>query len=298
MKKLLIISGPTAVGKTKASIEFAKKYSGEIINADSMQVYKGMDIGTAKIKKEEMCGIPHHLFDICDPAENFDVATYKDLANKCIDDINAKGHLPILVGGTGFYIQAVLYDIDFMNSKPDLDYRKELEDELKEKGATYLHDMLKAVDYESAKIIHENNTKRVIRALEFFHTEGFPISIHNQNQREKQSPYDFKYLVFTLPRNILYEKIEMRVDEMIADGLIDEVKRLLDMGLTNEMTSMQGLGYRQIIPYLEEKCSLRDAIYTLKRDTRHFAKRQITWFKREKEVEYLDVRDMKKLFRD
>lgn len=290
--KLLIISGPTAVGKTDASLEIAEKLNGEIINADSMQVYKGMDIGTAKIRKEEMRGIPHHLFDICEPTENFDVSMYQESAKKCIQDIVSRGHLPILVGGTGFYIQAVLYDIDFSGEEPDIAYREELEAIADKEGVDYLHNKLQEIDPESADIIHTNNVKRVIRALEFHHTTGTPISEHNKLQREKESPYDFHYAVLTMPREQLYDRIDMRVDIMLEAGLVDEVRSLLDAGVTRDMTSMQGLGYKEIAAYLEGECTLDDAIYTLKRDTRHFAKRQLTWFKRERFVTYYNKSEL------
>ena len=286
--KLLIISGPTAVGKTETSLTLAKKLNGEIINADSMQVYKGMDIGTAKLPENEREGIPHHLFDIVEPTIDYDVATYASEAKKVIADIHKRGKLPILVGGTGLYIQAVLYDIDFNSQPPDEDYRKELAEIASQKGNDHLFEMLKKVDPESCEIIHKNNTKRVIRALEYYHTTGEKISIHNKEQREKPSPYDFHYAVLTLPREVLYERIDKRVDIMMEARLVDEVKTLLASGVTRDNTSMQGLGYKEIAAYLEGECSLDEAVTILKRDTRHFAKRQLTWFKREREVTYYD----------
>ena len=286
--KLLIISGPTAVGKTETSLTLAKKLDGEIINADSMQVYKGMDIGTAKLPENEREGIPHHLFDIVEPTIDYDVATYASDAKKVITDIHKRGKLPILVGGTGFYIQAVLYDIDFNSQPPDEEYRKELAEIASKNGNDHLFEMLKKVDPESCEIIHKNNTKRVIRALEYYHTTGEKISIHNKEQREKPSPYDFHYAVLTLPREVLYERIDKRVDIMMEAGLVDEVKTLMASGVSRDNTSMQGLGYKEMAAYLEGECSLDEAVTILKRDTRHFAKRQLTWFKREREVTYYD----------
>ncbi len=286
--KLLIISGPTAVGKTETSLTLAKKLNGEIINADSMQVYKGMDIGTAKLPENEREGIPHHLFDIVEPTIDYDVATYASDAKEVITDIHKRGKLPILVGGTGFYIQAVLYDIDFNSQPPDEEYRKELAEIASKNGNDHLFEMLKKVDPESCEIIHKNNTKRVIRALEYYHSTGEKISIHNKEQREKPSPYDFHYAVLTLPREVLYERIDKRVDIMMEAGLVDEVKTLMASGVSRDNTSMQGLGYKEIAAYLEGECSLDDAVNILKRDTRHFAKRQLTWFKREHEVTYYD----------
>ena len=293
--KLLIISGPTAVGKTESSLTLAKKLNGEIINADSMQVYKGMDIGTAKLPENEREGIPHHLFDIVEPTIDYDVATYASEVKKVIADIHKRGKLPMLVGGTGFYIQAVLYDIDFNSQPPDEDYRKELAEIASKNGNDHLFEMLKKVDPESCEIIHKNNTKRVIRALEYYHTTGEKISIHNKKQREKPSPYDFHYAVLTLPREVLYERIDKRVDIMMEAGLVDEVKTLMASGVSRDNTSMQGLGYKEIAAYLESECSLDEAVNILKRDTRHFAKRQLTWFKREREVTYYDKSQIDKL---
>ena len=287
-KPLIILTGPTAVGKTAASIGLAKAIGGEIISADSMQVYKHMDIGSAKITKEEMDGVPHYLVDVLDPKEEFNVVRFQKMAKEAMDKIYANGHIPIVVGGTGFYIQALLYDIDFTKEEDDKTYRCELEKLAKEKGASYLHDMLKEVDYKSAEDIHENNVKRVIRALEYFHETGEKMSLHNENERQKESPYNSAYFVLNDDRSYLYERIDKRVDKMITTGLVDEVKALKDMGLTKDMVSMQGLGYKEILDYLDGKLSLEDAVYILKRDTRHFAKRQLTWFRREKDVIWVD----------
>ncbi len=287
-KPLLIISGPTAVGKTELSLNICKEIGGEVINADSMQVYRGMDIGTAKIPPNERAGVPHHLIDILDPNENFDVVRFQTEAKKCIEDVLSHGHIPVLVGGTGFYIQAVLYDIDFSDEEPDEALRKELTEYASAYGEEALHKRLYDIDEASAKAIHPNNVKRVIRAIEFFEKTHTPISSHNDEQRKKESPYRFLYSVLTCDRNLLYERIDKRVDQMIDAGLVSEVQGLLDKGVTREMTSMQGLGYKEIAAYLAGEYDLNEAIRILKRDTRHFAKRQLTWYKREKDVTYFD----------
>lgn len=288
-KPLIVLTGPTAVGKTKTSIALAKMVNGEIISADSMQVYKGMDIGSAKITPEEMEGVPHHLIDVLEPTEDFNVVVFQDLAKKAMEEIYKKGKVPILVGGTGFYIQSVLYDIDFTEEENDTPYRAELEKEAEEKGGQVLHDRLREVDPESAAAIHPNNVKRVIRALEYFALTGEKISEHNEEQRQKEAPYDFCYFVLEDDRTVLYERIDKRVDEMLAQGLLQEVESLQKQGLKRGMVSMQGLGYKEILDYLEGEISLDRAIYLIKRDTRHFAKRQMTWFRREKNVIFLDM---------
>lgn len=285
-KPLIILTGPTAVGKTKLSIKLAKAVNGEIISADSMQVYHYMDIGSAKILPEEMEGVPHHLVDCLDPDEEFNVVRFQQMAKEAMEDIYARNRIPILVGGTGFYIQAVTGDIDFTECGEDNSYRKELEQMAKEQGAEVLHNMLAKVDPESAIAIHANNTKRVIRALEYYQQTGEPISQHNKQQREKESPYNLAYFVLNDERSHLYARIDARIDEMLKEGLVDEVKRLQQMGYHKGMVSMQGLGYKEILSYLDGTWSLEEAVYVLKRDTRHFAKRQITWFKREKNVEW------------
>lgn len=290
-KPLVILTGPTAVGKTKASIGLAKAIGGEIISADSMQVYKQMDIGSAKIKPSEMEGIPHYLVDILEPDEEFHVVLFQQMAKQAIQKIYEKGKIPILVGGTGFYIQAVLYDIDFSENEKDTSYREELEKLAQTKGAEYLHDRLREVDEKSAQDIHANNVKRVIRALEYFHQTGEKISEHNEEQRKKVSPYNFSYFVLNDERAHLYEKINLRVDQMINEGLVREVQSLKEKGYTRDMVSMQGLGYKEVLDYLDNKCSLEEAVEIIKRDTRHFAKRQITWFKRESDVTWIDKKE-------
>lgn len=290
-KPLIVITGPTAVGKTAVSIELAKKLGGEIVSADSMQVYRHMDIGTAKVTKEEMDGVKHYLIDELEPFDEFNVVRFKQMAEKAIHEIYKKGRIPIIAGGTGFYIQAVLYDVDFTENDGDYKYRHELEKLAAEKGAEYLHNMLESVDEKSAEDIHANNIKRVIRALEFYHQTGKKISEHNAGQRENTSPYDFMYFVLTDDRRLLYERIEKRIDIMLDAGLLDEVKRLIEMGCTKDMVSMQGIGYKEFFDYFEGKMPLTDAVCKLRLDTRHFAKRQLTWFKREKDVTWMDYRE-------
>ena len=290
-QKLVVITGPTAVGKTKLSVELAKRIGGEIISADSMQVYKFMNIGTDKISPDKMEGVPHHLIDFLDPHEDFNVFIFQKLVKEAIADISSRGKIPIIVGGTGFYIQAVLYDIDFTETDEDESYRHELEERAKSEGVHVLHEELRAVDPQSADAIHENNSKRVIRALEYYKKTGKKISDHNVEQHEKTSPYDFKYFVLTDDRAVLYSRIEKRVDQMIEEGLEREVRELLEMDIPGDATSMQGLGYREMIGYLQGEYDLDRAVYLIKRNTRHFAKRQLTWFKRERDVIWIDKQE-------
>jgi len=290
-KPLIILTGPTAVGKTKASIALAKGIGGEIISADSMQVYKEMDIGSAKIRPEEMDGIPHYLVDALEPDEEFHVVRFQQMAKKAMEQIYANGHIPIVVGGTGFYIQALLYDIDFTENDGDMAFRTEMENYANEHGADALHEKLKEVDPVSADTIHANNVKRVIRALEYYHQTGKKISEHNEEERQKEPPYDFVYFVLNDDRKNLYDRINLRVDLMVKEGLLEEVTSLKAKGYTRDMVSMQGLGYKEILDYLDGEISLDEAIYRIKRDTRHFAKRQITWFKRERDVTWINKQD-------
>ena len=290
-KPMIILTGPTAVGKTDLSIQLAKAINGEIISADSMQVYRHMDIGSAKVTPEEMDGVPHHLIDVLEPEEEFNVVVFQKLAKEALTGIYERGHIPIIVGGTGFYIQALLYDIDFTENDGDTAIRRELEKLAQTQGAGCLHQMLQEIDPESAAAIHQNNVKRVIRAIEFYRQTGKKISLHNEQEREKQSPYQFLYYVLDTDRKTLYERIDRRVDLMMEHGLVDEVKHLADMGCTRDMVSMQGLGYKEILDYLSGEIPLEEAVYILKRDTRHFAKRQLTWFRREKDVIWLNKPD-------
>lgn len=290
MKKqpLVVLTGPTAVGKTELSISLAKQINGEIISADSMQVYTKMDIGTAKIKKEEMDGVKHYLIDVLDPSEDFNVVRFQTMAKQAMEEIYAKGKIPIVVGGTGFYIQALLNNINFDDNDADTSYREELEALVKEKGAEYLHNMLREVDEKSAEAIHMNNSKRVIRALEFYHQTGKKMSEHNEEESKKESAYNSAYFVLNCDREVLYNRINKRIDLMVKEGLLEEVQALKEEGYSRDLVSMQGLGYKEILAYLEGEISLEEAIYILKRDTRHFAKRQLTWFRREKEVIMVD----------
>ena len=293
MKPLIILTGPTAAGKSALSISLAKAIGGEIISADSMQVYKYMDIGSAKITKKEMSGISHHLIDVLEPTEEFNVVRFQSMAKEALSRIYSSGKIPIIVGGPGFYIQSVLYDSDFTETDEDEAFRQHLEDIAKEQGCEVLFERLRKIDPKSCEIIHANNVKRVIRAIEFYEKTGKPISEHNEEQHEKRAPYNFAYFVLTDERSILYDKIDRRVDEMIKKGLVEEVRRLKDMGCTKDLVSMQGLGYKEILEYLEGDCTLEDAVYRIKRDTRHFAKRQLTWFRREREVVWVSREDFR-----
>ena len=290
-RPLIVLTGPTAVGKTALSIRLAKALDGEIISADSMQVYRGMDIGSAKVTKKQMDGVRHHLIDVLEPEEDFNVAAFQRMAKEALEEIYSRGKLPIVAGGTGFYIQALLYDIDFRDDTGEGPIRKELEKLAVENGAEYLHSLLQQADPQSADQIHPNNIKRVVRALEYFRQTGEPFSLHNQRERERCSPYHFLYYVICSDRKNLYERIDRRVDAMMSDGLLGEVQALKKRGVKRGMTSMQGLGYKEILDYLDGTCSLEEAVYVLKRDTRHFAKRQITWFRREREVRWLKLED-------
>ena len=285
-KKLVVVAGPTAVGKTKLSVALAKKIGGEIISADSMQVYRGMDIGSAKIRPDEMDGVRHHLIDVLDPSEPFDVVRFQSLAKQAMTEIISRGKIPILAGGTGFYIQSVVYDIDFTENDADPSFRRMLAGC---KDPAYLHAMLEKADPEAAKAIHPNNIRRTIRALEFYQKTGSRISEHNQREREKTSPYRLCYFVLTQERSRVYEKINRRVDDMLSDGLVDEVRHLKEQGLTPEMTSMKGLGYAEMLRFLSGEIPYDEAVRLIKQNTRHFAKRQLPWFRREKDVVWINL---------
>ena len=288
MKDLIVLTGPTAVGKTSLSIALAKAVGGEIISADSMQVYKYMNIGTAKITEEEKCGIPHFLIDELEPDEEFNVTIFKNKVMGYIKDIKSRGKVPIIVGGTGFYIQSVIYDINFNEYGDDSEVRKKYELMAETIGKSELHKKLALVDREYADSVSENNVKKVVRALTFFEMTGEKLSEHNKRERERSSPFDFAYFVLTMDRKKLYERIDKRVDLMFDMGLVDEVKALMAKGYDKSLVSMQGIGYKEVIDYLNGKTSLEECIDIIKRDTRHFAKRQLTWFKREKVVTYID----------
>lgn len=289
---LLILTGPTAVGKTELSIRLAKELKGEIISADSMQVYRGMDIGTAKIREEEKKGVPHHLIDCLDPDEEFNVAVFQKLAQDAILQIYSRGHIPIITGGTAFYIQALLYGIDFNEEDHDDSYRRSLyEESATEEGKIRLHKLLMECDPQYAATVHYNNSKRVVRALEYFHFTNRKFSEYNEEQRKKEAVYDFCYFVLNDDRDLLYEKINARVDTMIRQGLEREVHQLLEKGYTQDLVSMQGVGYKELLAYFDGKVSLEDAIMTIKKNTRHFAKRQLTWFRKEEDVIWVNKQD-------
>ena len=286
---LVILTGPTAVGKTGLSVRVAREIGAEIISADSMQVYKYMDIGSAKVTPEEMGGVPHHLIDCFLPDDEFNVVRFKQEADRAIADILARGRIPMLVGGTGFYIQAVLKNIDFTETVEDAEYRREMTEYARAHGNRALHELLREKDPEAAAQIHENNVRKIIRALEFARSTGDRISDHNAAEREKESPYNSAYFVLERDRRTLYDRIDRRVDIMMENGLLEEVRRLRDMGYPPELPSMQGLGYKQLLKYLAGEYTLEQAVTAIKTETRHYAKKQITWFKREKDVIYLDA---------
>lgn len=289
---LIVIGGPTASGKTDLAIEIAKKINGEIVSADSMQVYKYMDIGTAKPTKLQMQGIKHYLIDEIYPDDEFNVAIFKSKAKEYIEQIYKFGKVPVLVGGTGFYIQAVVNDNDFTDKEADTLYRDKLYEEARVMGNQYLHNKLKQVDFISAQKIHYNNVKRVIRALEFYEQTKTPISVHNNIEKQKVSPYKLKYILLDLDRQILYDKINLRVNKMIKDGLVDEVKSLLDRGYSENLVSMQGLGYKELVPFIKNELSIEKAIDEIKKRTRHFAKRQFTWFKHQCDGTWFDASNL------
>ncbi len=291
-KELAIIAGPTAVGKSAVSVFLARKLDGEVISADSMQVYRYMDIGSAKITIDEMQGIPHHMIDVLEPTEDYNVSLFRKMADEKISEIQGRGHFPIVCGGTGFYIQALLYGIKFAEGETDPGIRRELEAEAVEHGTGYMEEMLRVFDPVSAKLYH-GNLKRIIRAIEYYRLTGEKLSDKNARERESKPKYEAVYIVLTMPRERLYERIDRRVDLMMEQGLVDEVRRLKDMGVKREMTSMQGLGYRQIYDYLDGVYDLDTAIDEIKKQTRHFAKRQLTWFRRDKNVTWIDVTEHK-----
>ncbi len=291
-RPLLILAGPTAVGKTSVSVELAKELNGECISADSVQVYRGLDIGSAKVTEAERQGIPHHLIDVIDPAVNYDVSLFQKMAAEAIEKVYAKDKLPILVGGTGFYIQALLYGIDF-SEEPDerqQEIRQQLEREAAEEGGPdRLYARLQAVDPASTEKIHAHNVRRVIRALEYYTLHGRPISRHNEEERQRPPVYDAAFFVLTDDREKLYARIDSRVDSMMSAGLLEEVKWLRDLGLSPDHTSMQGIGYKEMLQYLNGECSLPEAAEAIKKHSRNYAKRQLTWFRREAAAEWIDI---------
>ncbi|NMO97085.1 tRNA (adenosine(37)-N6)-dimethylallyltransferase MiaA [Paenibacillus lemnae] len=286
--KLFVLIGPTAVGKTKMSIELAKEFQGEIISGDSMQVYRGMDIGTAKITSSEMEGIPHHLIDIHEPDYPYSAAEFQEQSRRLIGEISSRGHLPMIVGGTGLYIESVCYSYQFSESGADEAFRDEQFAYAQKYGAEALHQKLGTVDPESATRLHPNDLRRVVRALEIFHVTGTPMSDQLAAQK-KESPYDLCLIGLTMDRQMLYNRIEERVDSMMNGGLIQEVSSLMEKGYAPGLVSMQGLGYKEIVSYLQGECSLEEAVVLLKRDTRRFAKRQLSWFRHMQDIQWVDV---------
>lgn len=289
MENVIIIVGPTASGKTKVSIELAKELNGEIISADSMQIYKYMDIGTAKAAASEMDGIKHYLVDEVYPDEEFSVARFQEKAYKYIEEILQKGKVPIIAGGTGLYVNSLIYNINFSETISDWELRERLKKEAVEKGNQYLHDRLRAVDPEAAGKLHINDVKRVIRALEVYEYTKKPISYHQEISRQNPPRYNYILVGLTMDRQKLYERINLRVDNMLEQGLANEVKKLVDMGYDKNAVAMQGLGYKEILSYLRGEITLDEADYLIKRDTRHYAKRQITWFKRLENVYWVNM---------
>lgn len=288
LKPLVILVGPTAVGKTAASIGLAKALNGEIISGDSMQIFKGLDIGTAKITKEEMQGVPHHLIDIKEPWETFSVAEFKRLADEAIADIHDRGKMPIIVGGTGFYINSVLYEYHFGEADTDEAYRAELEQYAEAHGNEALWNILQEKDPDSAAKLHSNDTKRVIRALEVLHVTGIPASERQSTVDKQTMRYNAVYIALNMPREVLYDRINRRVDIMIQDGLEAEVRNALANGVAQDALSMTSIGYRQMIQYFNEEISFDRAVELIKRDTRHFAKRQLTWFRHDPNIQWVD----------
>lgn len=288
-RNVLVIVGPTASGKTSISIKLAEEFNGEIVSADSMQIYKYMDIGTAKPTIEEMRGIRHHLIDELYPDEEFSVASYYTLANKYIDEILSRGKLPIVVGGTGLYIKALTENMNFTETVCDWDFRERMKLEAQNRGNSYLHDKLKAVDEEAARKIHVNDVKRVIRALEVYEYTKLPISEHRKRSIGKKADKRFVFIGLTMDRDKLYDRINKRVDIMVENGLIDEVENLINNGYTPGLVSMQGLGYKEVVWYLQGKLNLDEMLDLLKRDTRRYAKRQYTWFRRNEDIKWIDI---------
>lgn len=293
MKKLFILGGPTAVGKTSISVKLAKELRGEIISADSMQIYKYMDVGSAKISKEEMEGVPHHLVDIVSPEEEFSVIDFKERASAAIEDISLRGCLPMVVGGTGFYINSLIFNYSYTSAEKDEEYRKYLENLAAREGNTYVHEMLKNIDSESYERLYPNDLKRVIRALEVYKLTGQTISEYTACDDIYNIPYDINYFVLTMDREKLYDKINKRVDIMLENGLIEEVIKLKEMGYNANMQSMKGIGYKEILYYLEGELSLERAVELIKQGSRNYAKRQLTWFKKDSRVKWVNKDEFK-----
>lgn len=290
-ENLFILIGPTAIGKTALSIDLAKKLNGEIISSDSMQIYKYMDVGTAKVTKDEMEGIPHHLIDMVYPDEEYTVSNYQKDASKLIEDINSRNKLPMVVGGTGLYINSLVYNLNFAKVAPDEDYRLELEELANKHGDAYIHDRLGEIDAKSSLNISVNDRRRIIRALEIYKVTGKTMSEHNENFRREVDKYNLSMICLNMDRSKLYDRINRRVDIMIEQGLVDEVKGILDKGYHKDLVSLKGIGYKEIIMYLEGDITLEDAIEKIKQGSRNYAKRQLTWFRRDKRIKWIDKDD-------
>jgi tRNA dimethylallyltransferase len=288
-KNIVVIAGPTASGKTAVGIEIAKRLKGEIISADSMQIYKYMDIGSAKPTREEMQGIPHHMIDVVYPDEEFSVALFRKMAGKLVDEIINRKHIPIIVGGTGLYISSLIYPYNFTDTAEDTEYREALTSIALEKGNEFVHNMLKNIDIESFIRIHPNNLRRVIRALEVYKNTGKTISEYQQESRSQEMEYNTAYIGLTMDRGLLYNRINRRVDKMFEAGLIDEVKKLREMGYNKNMTSMQGIGYKEIFDYFDNKCTIEETKDIIKQSSRRYAKRQLTWFRRDEKIYWVEV---------
>jgi len=291
MKDLFILAGPTAVGKTEISIKLAQRLNGEIISADSMQIYKYMNVGSAKISKGEMNGIPHHLLDIIEPSEDFSVAEFKERAEKAIYEITNKNKLPMLVGGTGFYINSLIYNYSFADTNKDMEYREYLTNLAESKGKEYVHNLLKDIDEEAFNKLYPNDLKRVIRALEVYKVSGKPMSEFAKEQNILDIPYNVHYFVLNMDRQKLYSRINERVDIMMKKKLIDEVIKLKGMGYNSDMQSMKGIGYKEILYYLNDEISLNEAIDMIKQGSRNYAKRQLTWFRKDPRVNFINKDD-------
>lgn len=293
--KIIVIVGPTAVGKTYVSVELAKKYNTGIISADSVQIYKEMNIGSAKISKNEMQGVVHYMIDIANPDENYSVSDFKADSEKIIDDMLLGGNIPIIVGGSGLYVNSLIYDLDFGKAKSNEKLRDYYNYYHKEHGEDALYEKLQKIDPVAAEKIHKNNVKRVIRALEVYDITGIKFSELNTDIRKPSDKYECILVGLSMDRKILYERINQRVDKMISEGLIDEVKGLLDRGYGKDLVSMQAIGYKEIIDYLEGSLNLEEAVNILKRNTRRFAKRQYTWFLKDENVKWFDIKDIKEI---
>ena len=288
-QKIVVVAGPTGTGKTRLSVALAKQFGGEVISADSMQIYKGLDIGSAKVTPEETEGIPHHLIDILAPDETFSVAQYVQKANEAAEDILERGKLPILCGGTGLYISSFVDNVKFTESQTDFSLRERLMSEAEEKGTEVLWQRLAELDPKAAEAVHPNNVKRVVRALELYESTGLTLSEQNARSKLIESPYEPVMLALTGERELLYERINLRVDRMVAAGLFEEVKALSDRGMTRSMQSMQGIGYKEVLSCFEGECELSECIELIKKNSRNYAKRQLTWFKRDERYQWFDI---------